>query len=290
MRIQVMRAVSVMAMTCGALALASPAAAGWIIDEVIRGGGDAQQQRMFLQQNRLKTVTLEGNRVTQAVVMDLDAQTITHIDYAERAYTTATAREYAEMMRQGLQAMGEMGGQMQAQLKEMEEQLKQLPPEQRRQIEALMKSAQQGAQKPAPKLRPEDCVSDKVEIKRTGTSVTVAGYDATGYQIFSNGKLDSEVWIAPAITAVREIDPAKLERMVSEMVKALPQCPPRGQMFGADPVWKLMKDGYPVRSVEKDRGTVVEVVKAESRSLGAGEFQPPAGFARKSLKEMMGGK
>jgi hypothetical protein len=194
------------------------------------------------------------------------------------------------MMRQGLQAMGEMGGQMQAQLKEMEEQLKQLPPEQRRQIEALMKSAQQGAQKPAPKLRPEDCVSDKVEIKRTGTSVTVAGYDATGYQIFSNGKLDSEVWIAPAITAVREIDPAKLERMVSEMVKALPQCPPRGQMFGADPVWKLMKDGYPVRSVEKDRGTVVEVVKAESRSLGAGEFQPPAGFARKSLKEMMGGK
>jgi Domain of unknown function (DUF4412) len=247
---------------------------------------------MFLQSNRLKTVTLEGTRVTQAVVMDLDAQTITHIDYSERAYTTATATEYAEMMRQGFQMMGEAaGGQMQTQLKEMEEQLKQLPPEQRRQIEALMKSAQQSAQqKQAPKLRPEDCAPDKVEIKRTGKNVTVAGYDATGYQIFSNGKLDSEVWIAPAITAVREIDPAKLERMVHEMVKALPRCPPRGQMFGADPVWKLMKDGYPVRSVEKDGGTVTEVVKAESRSLGAGEFQPPAGFARKSLKEMMGGK
>ncbi len=284
-----MRAVRLSVIGLGVLAMASSASAGWIIDEVVRGGNDAQQQRMFLQSNRLKTVTLEGTRVTQAVVMDLDAQTITHIDYGERAYTTATAKEYAEMMRQGLQAMGEMGGQMQAQLKEMEEQLKQLPPEQRRQVEALMKSAQQGAQKPA-KPRPEDCAPEKVEIKRTGTNVTVAGYDATGYQIFSNGKLDSEVWIAPAITAVREIDPAKLERMVAEMLKALPQCPPRGQMFGADPVWKLMKDGYPVRSVEKDRGTVVEVVKAESRSLGAGEFQPPAGFARKSLKEMMGGK
>ena len=285
-----MRAVSLIVIAVGALATASPASAGWIIDEMIRGGNDAQQQRMFLQSNRLKTVTLEGNRATQAVVMDLDAQTITHIDYAERAYTTATAKEYAEMMRQGLQRMGEMGGQMQAQMKEMEEQLKQLPPEQRRQIEALMKSAQQGAAKAPPTLRPEDCAPDKVEIKRTGTNLSVAGYDATGYQIFSNGKLDSEVWIAPGITAVREIDPAKLERMITEMVKALPHCPPRGQMFGADPVWKLMKDGYPVRSVEKDRGTVVEVVKAESRSLGAGEFQPPAGFARKSLKEMMGGK
>jgi hypothetical protein len=282
-----MRAVRILVVGLGALAMASPASAGWIIDEVIRGGSDTQQQRMFLQSNRLKTMTLEGTRVTQAVVMDLDAQTITHIDYGERAYTTATPREYADMMREGLQAMGERGGQMQAQLKEMEEQLKQLPPEQRRQIEAMMKSAQQ---KSVATLRPEDCAPDKVEIKRTGTTVTVAGYDATGYEIFSNGKLDSQVWIAPAITAVREIDPAKLERMVAEMVKALPQCPPRGQMFGADPVWKLMKDGYPVRSVEKDRGTVIEVVKAESRSLGAGEFQPPAGFARKSLKEMMGGK
>jgi hypothetical protein len=243
---------------------------------------------MFLQSNRLKTVSLEGNRVTQAVVMDLDAQTITQIDYKERAYTTATAKEYADAMREGFKMMGEaMGGPMQSQLKEMEEQLKQLPPEQRKQIEAMMRQAQpQGA----PKLKPADCAPDQVDIKRTGKSVTVAGYDASGYQIFTNGKLDSEVWIAPAITAVREIDPQKLERMVAEMMKALPQCPPKGQMFGADPVWKLMKDGYPVRSVEKDGGTVTEVVKAESRSLGVGEFQPPAGFARKSLKEMMGGK
>lgn len=283
-----MRQLRMVVVALGVLTAATPAAAGWVIDEVVRGGTDTQQQRMFLQSNRLKTVSLEGNRVTQAVVMDLDAQTITQIDYKERAYTTATAKEYADALREGMKMMGEaMGGQMQSQLKEMEEQLKQLPPEQRRQIEAMLKQAQPQA---APKLKPEDCAPDKVDIKRTGKSLTVAGYDATGYQIFTNGKLDSEVWIAPAITAVREIDPQKLERMVAEMMKALPQCPPKGQMFGADPVWKLMKDGYPVRSVEKDGGTVTEVVKAESRFLGTGEFQPPAGFARKSLKEMMGGK
>ena len=273
-------------------ATTAPASAGWVIDQVMKGGGDDNnRQRLFLQQNRLKTLVMDGANVTNAVVMDLDAQTITQIDYKQRAYTTATAAEYAALMRQGFEKMGEAAGQMQSQMKELEEQLKNLPPEQRRQIEAMMKQAQ-GAQRPsaAPQAKPEDCTPDKVDVKRTGKSITVAGYEASGYQVFTNGKLDSEVWIAPAITAAREIDPQKLERMMKEMMKALPHCPPRGQMFGADPMWKLMKDGYPVRSVDKDGGSVIEVVKAESRSLGATEFQAPAGFARKTLQEMMGGK
>ena len=273
-------------------ATAVPASAGWVIDQVMKGGGDDNnRQRLFLQQNRLKTLVMDGANVTSAVVMDLDAQTITQIDYKQRAYTTATAAEYAALMRQGFEKMGEAAGQMQSQMKELEEQLKNLPPEQRRQIEAMMKQAQ-GAQRPTvqPQGKPEDCTPEKVDVKRTGKSITVAGYEASGYQVFTNGKLDSEVWIAPAITAAREIDPQKLERMMKEMMKALPHCPPRGQMFGADPMWKLMKDGYPVRSVDKDGGSVIEVVKAESRSLGATEFQAPTGFARKTLQEMMGGK
>lgn len=154
----------------------------------------------------------------------------------------------------------------------------------------MMKQAQAAQRPQPPALRPEECAPDKAEVKRTGKNISVAGYDATGYEVFANGKPDSEVWIAPAITAVREIDPQKLERLVKEMLKALPQCPPRGRLLGADPVWKLMKDGYPVRSIEKAGGTVTEVVKAESRSLGAAEFQAPAGFARKPLSELMGGK
>ena len=273
-------------------ATTAPASAGWVIDQVMKSGGDDNnRQRLFLQQNRLKTLVMEGANVTNAVVMDLDAQTITQIDYKQRAYTTATAAEYAALMRQGFEKMGEAAGQMQSQMKELEEQLKNLPPEQRRQIEAMMKQAQGAQRSPAqPQTKPEDCAPDKVDVKRTGKSITVAGYEASGYQVFTNGKLDSEVWIAPAITAAREIDPQKLERMMKEMMKALPHCPPRGQMFGADPMWKLMKDGYPVRSVDKDGGSVIEVVKAESRSLGASEFQAPTGFARKTLQEMMGGK
>jgi hypothetical protein len=273
------------------LTAATPAWAGWVIDEVVRTGGQTERHRQMLQSNRIKTVTFDGDKITQSVVMDLDAQTILHVDHAERLYTIATAKEYAEIMKQGLEAMGQVGGQMAEQLKEMEKELKNLPPEQRRQIEAMMKQAQpQGTKQGASTSKPGDCAPDKVDIKRTGKSVSVAGYDATGYQLFTNGKLDSEVFIAPAITAIREIDPAKLERMMRDIVQAMPQCPPRGQLLGADPVWKLMKDGYPVRSVDQGGGSITEVTKAESRSIAASEFQPPAGFARKTLKELMGGK
>ena len=272
------------------VAVSMPVEAGWVIDQVVKGRGmDGSTQRLFLQANRLKVVHNEGARTTQATVMDLDAQTITQIDYQQRTYTTATAKEYADLMRDGFKAMGEQMSQTQSQMKELEEQLKTLPPEQRRAVEAMMKQAQQGAGPAGSTGKPEECVPDKVDVKGTGKRMTVAGYDASGYQVFSNGDFDSEVYIAPGITAVRELDPRKLEHMVSEMMKAMPQCATRGGMFGADPMWKLMKDGYPVRSVGKDGGTI-EVVKAESRSLGANEFEPPTGFARKTLKEMMGGR
>jgi hypothetical protein len=269
----------------GALITSAPAEAGWILDQVVKGrGADGAEQRLFLEATRLKVVNTEGARATQATVMDLDAQTITQIDYKERTYTSATAREYADLMRQSLSQHNDA---LQAQMKEMEAELKNLPPEQRRAVEAMMKQRQQGSAQGAPK--PDECTPEKVDVKGTGKRLTVAGYAASGYEVFSNGALDAEVYIAPGITAAREIDPQKLERMVAEMMKAFPECSTRGRMFGSDPMWKLMKDGYPVRSTGKD-GVTTEVVKAESRSLGANEFQPPTGFARKTLKEMMGGR
>ena len=102
-----------------ALAVATPAWAGWVIDETTKGASDDKsRQRMFLQSNRLKAVTYEGTRATEAMVMDLDAQTITQIDYKDRIYVTATAREFGEFLKQGLSMAGEaFGTEMQAQMK-----------------------------------------------------------------------------------------------------------------------------------------------------------------------------
>ena len=98
------------------------------------------------------------------------------------------------------------------------------------------------------------------------------------------------MWIAPGITAWRELDAQKLARFAADMAK-LAGCGAGargGGLLGADASWQLTGEGYPVRSVHAGSGTTVEVVKAESRAVPASEFQPPPGFARKTLREMTG--
>jgi len=256
----------------------------------VRGGDDkdTSRHRVFMQANRLKVVMGDGVRESQATMLDLDAQTITQIDYPARTYTRATVAEYVDLVRHGWRGKGEATRQTLRAGKDLEERLRSLPSEQRRAVEAMMKPGEQPVAAMPP--RPDHCGRDKVDVKTTGRRITVAGYAASGFLLLSGGRPDSEVYIAPDITAAREIDPDKLERIIAELVKAMPHCPPRGQMFGADPMWKLMKDGYPVRSIGMQGGRMIEVVKAEVRPLGADEFEPPAGFARRTPKEMLGGK
>ena len=276
------------ALTAGVLLSAAPASAGWVIDQVVKGGSDKERsrQRVFLQANRLKVIVGDGVKQSQATIMNLDTQTIVHVDYPARTYTTATVAEYAELLGQASRASAEALRQM-PQMKDIEQQLQSLPPDQRRAIEAMMRQNQPAMRAPAGPSA--DCARDSVEVRALGRKITVAGYEASGYQIVTSGKRDSEIYVAPAITAAKEIDPEKLERMVATLLKAMPQCPPRGQVFG-DPSWKLMKEGYPVRSLGLESGVMTEVVKAEQRMLNVDEFEPPAGFASSTLKEMMGGR
>ena len=82
---------------------------------------------------------------------------------------------------------------------------------------------------------------------------------------------------------------------MAKALEGLPGCGrSRARQAGADPydpAWKLAAEGYAVRTVDHGAagGAVVEVVKAESRNVPAAEFQPPAGFKRQSLKELMSG-
>src|SRR6202162_3798650 len=109
------------------------ASAGWVIDQVIKGAGEGTRQQMVLQANRMKTLMLgtDGEPVT-AFILDLNAQTITQVDYVKRQYTTTTVQEFGQMM-QGMHK--EMAGQMAKAMKQMQESMKDMPPEQRKMME-----------------------------------------------------------------------------------------------------------------------------------------------------------
>lgn len=261
------------------------ASAGWIIEQVVKGSGEDGRQQVLLQANRMKTVMHgEEEKPVMAFILDLNANTITQVDYKKRHYSTATLQEFGQMIQRMQQATSD---QMAQAMKEMQNTLKDMPPEQRKMMEEMMRSHM-----PQAGQTPQDCVEPKVEHRKTSQQATIAGYPAVRYDVLIDGKLDSEIWLAKGITAWRELDPKKLERLGAEMAKLSPRCGPaqgRQRLPGDDPALKLAGEGYPVRTVHRDGGDItVEVVKAESRTVPATEFQPPTGFAKKPFREMMG--
>ena len=258
--------------------------AGWIIDQAVKGGGEGARQQVLIQADRMKTLVFgEDGKPALAFILDLDAQTITQVDYEHRHYVTSTVQEFVQVMRGAM----EVGSEQMAQaMKQMQEALKDMPPEQRKMMEEMMRSRM-------PQVEPgaETCREPRMELKKTGQQATIAGYSAARYDVLADGTLETELWIAKGITAWRELDPKKLERLSAEMAKLAGCGPGKGQrgVPAHDPAWKLAHEGYPVRVVARGGGDVtVEVVKAESRTVPMAEFQPPAGFARKSPREMMG--
>lgn len=283
---------------------AAQAKAGWVVEQVVRSradasskGGGPDRQVLTLSANRMKTVILDqAGKPTAAWILDLDAQTLTSVDYAQRGVTTGTVQDYAASIRGATQAMG---GQMTEAMKQMQDAMKDMPPEQRQMVEQMMRRSMPGGGQAGAAPSAEACRQPQVEVRPTGQTASIAGYAAKRYDVYEDGKLAQELWVSPAITAWREIDPGKMQRFGQEMAKAMTALPgcgrQRARSTGADPndpAWKLAGEGYPVRTVEHGpaEGTVVEVVKAESRSVPASEFQPPAGFTRQSFKDMLAGE
>ena len=275
--------------TCSILASAlvwtGQASAGWIIDQVVKGGAEGTRQQVLLQSNRMKTLMLgEDGAPFAAFILDLNAETITQVDYNKKHYITATVQEFGQMMA-GVQQV--MSDHMASVMKEMQERMKEMPAGQRKMVEQMVRSHM-----PKTESDPQGCVEPKIELKKTGEEATIAGYPAVRYDVLADGKLESEIWLAKGITAWREMDPQKFERFAAEMAKLAPRC---GRAQGQrgfrvdDPSWKLVNEGYPARTVHRGGGSImVEVIKAESRTVPVAEFQPPAGFAKKTLRDMMG--
>lgn len=259
-------------------ACAGQASAGWVIDQAVEGRGEGGKQQIMLQANQMKTVVLgRDGKPEAAFILDLNAETFTQVNYREQSYMTAKVQEYVQLIE----------GAMKKASSAMEEAMKDVPPEQRKMMEQMMRSRM-----PQAGPGPEACREPRIEMRKTGQEAKIAGYKAVGYEMLADGKPQSELWISKDIPAWKELDPQKLARMMGELAKAVPRCGPShgGQAgIGRDQAWKLAGEGYPVKTVDR-RGSdaTVAVTKAESRAVPASEFQPPANFARKTLSELMG--
>lgn len=263
---------------CGGLFVgAESALAGWVIDQVTKGSNERQQ--IIVQNNQVKISILDSNGKPEAVtLLDAEAQSLTIVDFQKRSYVTSTLQEYRELMTNIQQKVAPKIAEA---MQKMQEQMKGMPLEQRKMMEQMMGShmpqmnqAQNCAEPPAAKVR------------KTAQQDTIAGYSAVRYDVTVDGKVDSQLWIAKDITVGQELDPEKIERFRRELAMIAACRPMKQHAIGESQAWRLVTEGYPARMVDNESGRVVEVVKAEKRTVSAAELAPPEGFLKKTPQEM----
>ncbi len=246
------------------LLLASPVQAGWVVQQETPGGPST----MYLQSNQVRAGAHGGG-----VIYDLNAGMVTMINPNRQVYWSGQPQELNRQMNQNLDAR-------------MEEALQRVPPEQREQMRAMMQRQRGGGQgQRGGGMAPPEA---KVEVKATGESAKIAGYASKKYQVYVDGKLRQELWIAELPGFRKEMDLNKMMKLAHAMRAGGP-----GPGLGwrrAEPVQQLMVKGMPMKIVEHGPDgpmTVLTVTKLEKKSLPASTFQPPAGYKKVAFDQMM---
>ena len=156
------------------------AEAGTVIQQEEREPGSnkpGQQMTIYVDAGKLRVEGVDRTTGKYTMIFDESKQVVWLVDLGKGSYTELTAAE--------IQGMGQ---QMQQAMKQMEAELAQMPPEQRKMMEQMMKGRMGGAPGGAPKAT----VREKSRGEKVGQFVCVH------YEVLTGGQLSQEVWAAPA--------------------------------------------------------------------------------------------
>ncbi len=208
-------------------------------------GGKAAEfhTKGYLKPMKLKTVSDEGN---QGAIIRSDKEIIYIVNMKDKTYSEMTFKEMESQMSKASEKM-----------KQMQEKLKDMPPEQRKMIEGMMGEKE-------------------YQLKKTGEKKNVAGFSCEKVVMSAGDNDVAEFWITKQIGSMK--DYAKdWSKLMDKMAKG-----PLAKMYR-----KLAElDGFVMES--KFSGVTVTTTKLEKRSVADSEFEVPAGYTKKEVKGMSG--
>jgi hypothetical protein len=180
----------------------------------------------------------------------------------------ANGKSYSEMSREDLEGLANT---MDAALKQMQEQLAKLPPEQRKMMEDMMKENMPGAGSQA-----------KTSYKKIGPG-KVGSWSCEKYESYQEGKKKAEMCVVdPQLLGFSEADFKALkdlakpfEKLAKDMGSMLPQDGVEGAPKGAPVKATVFEDG------KAKSETLIKQVKKEVVSPAL--FEVPKGFAKKAM-------
>jgi hypothetical protein len=179
-------------------------------------------------------------------------------------------KTYYEITKEQAQKLGEQAA---SAMSQMQETLKNLPPEQRAAVEKMMAS----------KMKP--AAESKRVIKPLDQKKTINGFDCSGYQVLTDAGT-TEIWAADLKTLKLDSKDLSAFKELAEFVK--------GMTRGMEQMTDLAKDfehpqegqvpGFPVLTIftDKDSKEVwrTELVKVDQSAIAASAFELPEGFTK----------
>jgi len=185
---------------------------------------------------------------TKVMILRMDQEKIYDCDPAKKTYSEMT---FAEM-----EAYAKKAGDKMAQFREK---IKNMPPEQRKQMESL--GAMMGGGNDTP-----------VEIKATGETKTVSGFACKKYVMTRSGKELSTMWVTK--------DVAGFDNLRKDWMEFGKRMAALTNMTGLGDAYQKM-DGFPIETDMDMMGNMTTIVtKVEKRSTPAAEFSVPAGYTK----------
>jgi Domain of unknown function (DUF4412) len=237
------------------------AADGILLVETTTTGGTTKTNQIQLEKTRMRTESADAKGTTTVVVFDAAAQVMRMIDVPKKSYTETTKEE-----------ADRMGAQMTDVMAKMQEQLKNIPPAQRAQMEAMMKN-----------MPGMGAAVAKTEYKKVGTD-KVGKWTCDKYEGYQNGKKTSELCtVDPKALGLTVADFEVTQQLGEFFVKMMPQNADQGFSLG-----KNEPSGYsgvPVRRTYSVLGkeTVSELTEVSHQTFADAIFAVPEGFQKKAF-------
>ena len=200
---------------------------------------------------------------------DFDAVAIFRAD--KKIFWAINKREgtYVEMTEESVQ---KMGSQMTEMMKQMQEQMANLPPEQRQMMEQMMRQ-----------MTPSPARPPKVTSRRLGSGGKINNFPTDKYELYENGKKSMEIWATEWKNLGLSPDDFKVFEQFGKFMEKM------GGPFARMTEYRLLHKedygikGFPVRSVQYERGAasfVSDLKEVRKERLASSLFELPPGLRK----------
>ena len=255
-----------------ALVLTSPKAiAGVVLDMITTDGSGRQvEASKIYAQSEMVRIDIVGGSSSEQMSIIFRGDEMLMLNHKDKTYTVMD-----EAM------LDKMSSQISTAMQQMEQQLAQMPPAQRAMVEKMMKGKMQD-------MMPKQNAPPPLQVE-VGESSTWKSNPCVNYSVYSGGEKTEEICAASldSIEGSEEMMGAfrKMARFVKKMTESLPG--PFGAGMAQNPMNMMDQiDGFPVHTVQFERGAVNQEISLESvneQTLDESMFAAPADYKKQDL-------